>query len=59
VGWIRGLKYVDGEVTENKDWTEDLGGEIGQISSYGLDGHGELYILSFDKGAVYKFTAVR
>lgn len=56
--WIRGFKYVDGQVTEEKDWTEDLGGEVGSITSFGLDGHGELYVTTYE-GAVYKFTAVR
>jgi glucose/arabinose dehydrogenase len=56
--WIRGFKFVDGEVTEDRDWTEDLGGEVGSVTSFGLDGHGELYLLTFE-GGVYKFTAVR
>jgi hypothetical protein len=56
--WIRGFKYVDGEATEDRDWTEDLGGEIGMVTSFGLDGHGELYVLTHE-GGVYKFTAVR
>lgn len=56
--WIRSFKYVDGQVTEEKDWTEDLGGKVGSITSFGLDGHGELYVTTYE-GAVYKFTAVR
>lgn len=56
--WIRGFEYVDGQVTEARDWTEDLGGPVGSITSFGLDGHGELYVTTYE-GAVYKFTAVR
>jgi len=56
--WVRGFKFVDGQVTEERDWTEDLGGEVGQITTYGLDGHGELYLATYE-GGVYKFTAVR
>lgn len=56
--WIRGFKLVDGEVTEDKDWTEDLGGAVGSVTSFGLDGHGELYVTTYE-GGVYKFTAVR
>jgi hypothetical protein len=56
--WIRGFKFVNGQVTEEKDWTEDLGGEVGSITSFGLDGHGELYLTTYE-GGVYKFTAVR
>jgi hypothetical protein len=56
--WIRGFEFVDGEATEDKDWTQDLGGEVGSVTSFGLDGHGELYVLTYE-GGVYKFTAVR
>lgn len=56
--WIKSFQYVDGEVTEERDWTEDLGGEVGSVTSFGLDGHGELYITTYE-GGVYKFTAVR
>jgi len=56
--WIRGFEFVDGEVTEARDWTDDLGGPVGSVTSFGLDGHGELYVLTYE-GGVYKFTAVR
>lgn len=56
--WIRGLKFVDGQVVEDRDWTADLGGPVGGITSFGLDGHGELYVVTFE-GGVFKFTAVR
>jgi glucose/arabinose dehydrogenase len=56
--WIKGFKYVDGQVTEERDWTADLGGEVGSITSFGLDGLGELYVTTYE-GGVYKFTAVR
>lgn len=56
--WIRGFEYVDGVVTEARDWTADLGGPVGSITSFGLDGHGELYVTTYE-GAVYKFTAIR
>lgn len=56
--WIRSFKFVDGQVTEEKDWTEELGGPVGQPNTYGLDGHGELYLVTHG-GQVYKFTAVR
>lgn len=56
--WVRGFRYVDGAATEQKDWTEEIGGPVGQVTSFGLDGHGELYLLTYE-GQVYKFTAVR
>lgn len=56
--WIRSFRFVDGQVTEEKDWTDELGGPVGQINSFGLDGFGELHFVTHD-GQVYKFTAVR
>jgi glucose/arabinose dehydrogenase len=56
--WIKGFKFVDGQLTEERDWTADLGGEVGSVTSFGLDGHGELYLTTYE-GGVYKFTAVR
>lgn len=55
--WIKSFKYVDGQVTEETDWTQDLG-EVGSVTSFGLDGHGELYVTTYE-GGIYKFTAVR
>jgi glucose/arabinose dehydrogenase len=55
--WIRSFKYVDGQVTEETDWTEDLG-TIGQINSFGLGGDGEMYAVTYD-GVVARFVADR
>jgi hypothetical protein len=55
--WIRSFKYVDGQVTEETDWTEDLG-TIGQVNSFGIGGDGELYLVTYE-GVVAKFSAVR
>ena len=55
--WIRSFKFIDGSVTEEIDWSNDLG-TVGQPNTYGLDGHGEMYLLTHG-GQVYKFTAVR
>lgn len=56
--WIRGFKFVNGQVTEDRDWTADLGGPVGSVTSFGLDGFGELYVTTYE-GGVYRFTAVR
>lgn len=56
--WIRSFQFVDGRVTEEVDWTEEVGGSVGQPNTYGIDGHGEMYLLTHG-GQVYKFTAVR
>jgi hypothetical protein len=55
--WIRSFKLVDGEATEQRDWTEDLG-PVGQVNSFGLDGNGELYLVTHG-GQLYKFSATR
>jgi hypothetical protein len=55
--WIRSFKYIDGQVTEERDWSEDLG-TIGQVNSFGIGGDGELYLVTFE-GVVAKFSAVR
>lgn len=55
--WIRSFRFVDGEVTEEKDWTAELG-EVGQINTFGFDGHGEMYLGTFE-GGIFRFTPVR
>ncbi|HEX5695768.1 MAG TPA: PQQ-dependent sugar dehydrogenase [Acidimicrobiia bacterium] len=55
--WIRSFRYVDGQVTEEIDWSDDLG-QIGQINSFGLGGDGELYAVTHE-GVVAKFVADR
>lgn len=55
--WVRSFRYVDGEATEQTDWSEDLP-EAGQVNAFGVDGAGELYILNF-AGALYKIVPVR
>jgi hypothetical protein len=55
--WIRSFKYVDGQVTEERDWTEDLG-TIGQINSFGLGGDSEMYAVTHE-GVVARFVADR
>ena len=56
--WIKSFKYVNGQVTEERDWTSDLGGPLGQINSFGQGGDGELYLVTHE-GIVAKFIAVR
>lgn len=56
--WVKSFRYVNGEATEQKDWTEEWGGKIGQVTSFGLDGQGELYLATWE-GKILKFTAVR
>jgi glucose/arabinose dehydrogenase len=55
--WIRSFKYVGGQVTEERDWTEDLG-MLGQINTFGVDSAGELYVGTHE-GLVARFVAER
>jgi glucose/arabinose dehydrogenase len=55
--WIKSFKFVGGQATEPTDWTDDLG-PVGQVNSFGLDGRGELYLVTHG-GQVYKLVAVR
>ena len=55
--WIRSFKYVGGQLTEERDWTEDIG-ELGQINTFGVDADGELYVGTHE-GIVARFVADR
>lgn len=55
--WIKSFKFVNGQVTEEKDWTAEMGA-IGQINSFGLRGDGEMFAVTHD-GKVAKLTANR
>lgn len=62
--FIRSFRFVDGQVTEEKDWSVELGwfdengNGLGSPNSFGLDGHGELYLVTHE-GQVYRLTAER
>jgi glucose/arabinose dehydrogenase len=55
--WIKSFKFVDGQVTDEKDWTSELG-TIGQINTFGVRGDGELFAATHD-GKVAKLNANR
>lgn len=44
-GFLRSFRLVAGEATERLEWNV---GELGNVSSFGLDGAGELYVTSLD-----------
>ena len=43
-GWIRTFAYTDGDITEYHQWPLDQ--NLGPIYSFGIDGHGEIYLLT-------------
>ena len=40
-GFLRSFRYVDGEVTEELEWFDD----VGRVASFGVDADGELYLV--------------
>jgi glucose/arabinose dehydrogenase len=56
VGWIRSWDYTKG-VQSGIDWTGDLG-KIGNASSLGVDGNGEMLIMNL-AGDLYRIVPVR
>ena len=52
-GWLRSFRYAGGAVTDIREWT--VLGSIGQVSSFGVDSTGELYITVAD-GRVLKLV---
>jgi glucose/arabinose dehydrogenase len=55
--WIRSFKYVNGQVTEARDWSADLG-QPGQVNTFGVDSAGELYLATHE-GVIARFVADR
>lgn len=47
-GYLRSFVYQDGEVVEEMDWTDQVG-VAGNVPSFGVDGAGELYVLTTDR----------
>jgi len=56
-GWVRSLRYEEGVVTDETDWSDDIG-DVGRILAVGSDGFGELYV-GTDAGIVYRIDPVR
>lgn len=55
--WIRSFKFAGGAVSEEQDWSEQLG-QLGQINTFGTDSAGELYIGTHE-GIVARLVADR
>ena len=52
-GWIRSFRYADGAVTEYKEWRLP---KVPDVTSFGEDAEGEMYILSLD-GSVQRLVS--
>lgn len=51
--FIRSFRLEGGRALDQRDWTSALGRGVDRISSFGVDGDGEIYIVDHD-GEVYK-----
>ncbi len=51
-GWVRSFAYNNGAASDQRDWSL---GNVGNVTSFGEDGGGELYLTS-STGRVYKFV---
>ena len=56
-GIVRTFRFVNGQVTDPQDWTSDLAA-IGEVTSFGLDGAGNLYTANWD-GEIHRIVPVR
>ena len=57
LGWVRSFEYASGAVLNPNDWSVDLANP-GQITSFGLDGDGEMLYTTFE-GTLGRIIAVR
>jgi len=55
-GYLRSFVFEDGEAVEPTDWTDQVG-VAGQVTGFGVDGEGEMYLTTTDR--VLKVVAVR
>ncbi|HEX2078363.1 MAG TPA: PQQ-dependent sugar dehydrogenase [Longimicrobium sp.] len=51
-GWIRSFRYANGQAADAREWELE---NVGNVSSFGEDGRGELYVISHG-GAVYQIV---
>lgn len=53
-GFVRSFHWHDGVRSDDRDWTAI---DVGNVPSFGTDGHGELYVTSSSTGSVYRIVA--
>jgi glucose/arabinose dehydrogenase len=53
--FIRSFKLVNGQATDQRDWTAALGSGVNSITSFGVDAEGEVYVVDRD-GEIYKIV---
>jgi hypothetical protein len=53
---VRSFRLQDGRVTDERDWTATIGRGLTGISSFGVDADGEVYLLDYSSGTVYRIV---
>lgn len=53
--FVRSFRLVNGQATDARDWTAQLGRGLNRPTSFGTDADGEVYLVDHD-GEVYKIT---
>jgi glucose/arabinose dehydrogenase len=56
-GYLRSFLMVDGEATEQKDWTDQVG-HLDSVASFGVGADGEMYIISL-AGDILRLVPLR
>lgn len=56
-GYLRSFLAVDGQATEQTDWTDQVG-TLRQVTSFGVDSEGEVLVVSAE-GAIYRIVPER
>lgn len=55
-GYLRSFAYEGGEAVEETDWTDQVG-VPGRVASFGVDGEGEMYVMT--TGSILQVVPVR
>jgi glucose/arabinose dehydrogenase len=53
-GWVRSFAWLNGTASDHRDWPSLAPG--GNISSFGEDARGELYVVQYTPGAVFRIV---
>jgi glucose/arabinose dehydrogenase len=52
--FLRSFRLQNGQAAETRDWTQTLGTRFQSVSAFGVDDSGEVYVLDYGAGAVYR-----
>lgn len=59
-GFVRSFRYASGTITDEKDWTESFRASgLDSVSAFGTDARGELYVMDWVDGEVFRIVPSR